>query len=222
MPPLKHSFRKHKWQWIIALLVIAAGTWLALANRESLNREAIMEYGEALPAVWLVVAFAVLPMLGFPVSILLVLLGVRFGLGHGMAVCAAGIAFHHLAAFFSVHGALRQRIRGKIRTWGHQVPEIGARNPAWFTFWFAAIHGPPYTLKIYLLALTDIPFRIYFWVGAPVYLGFSVIAIAAGAAITTFDPTWFYILITLIAFAAIGTSLVRSRMKKRIGPPDRT
>lgn len=212
-----NSLSRHKGRLIVALILTAAALWFIIANRDNLSRESIMAYGEALPAVWLVVAFAILPMVGFPVSILLVLLGVRFGFAQGMAICAAGMAFHHIAGFFSVHGALRQRIHAKLRDWGYRLPEMGKGNPAWFTLLFAAVHGPPYTLKIYLLALTDIPFRIYFWVGVPVYVAFSAIAIAAGAAITTFDPTWLYVAITVFAVTALGAGYLKRRTKKPDG-----
>lgn len=208
---LTRFVRAHKARLLIAASVIALAVWFIIANRENLSREAIMAYGESLPRAWLVLAFVLLPMLGFPISVLLVLLGIRFGLLHGILVCAGGMVFHHLAGYFSVHGTLRPWIHHKMKSWGYEIPKIGGRNPVWFTILFAAIHGPPYTLKIYLLALTEVPFRIYFWAGLPVYLAFSITAIAAGAALMTFDPTLVYVLIGAITVLAIATSLLRKR-----------
>ena len=176
---MKDFLAKHKGHLVIPGLLVLAAAWFIHANRENLSRESIMAYGESLPASWLIVAFAILPMLGFPISILLVLLGVRFGFTQGMVICALGLAAHHITGYFAVHGALRNRIHEKLKAHGYELPRLGGKNPAWLTLLFAAIHGPPYTLKVYLPALTEIPFRIYFWVGVPVHLAFSAIAIAA-------------------------------------------
>lgn len=189
------KLRRHPWKTAIALLAVAAAAWFLHAHRGGLTREAILAYGKGLPVGWFFAAFLVLPVAGFPVSVFLVLAGIRFGLGGGMAVAAGGMLFHHFAVYRLTHGLFRDRLRQRLERAGYAIPPIKTRNRVWFTALFAAIHGPPYTAKLYLLALTDIPFRIYFWVGAPVYIFFCLIPVGAGSAVMEFDAKWIYILV---------------------------
>ena len=43
-------------------------------------------------------------------------------------------------------------------------------------------------MKLYLLALTNIPFRIYLGVGPPVYIHFCLIPVGAGSSVRTLNP----------------------------------
>lgn len=187
--------RRHRGKIAIGLLAVAAGAWFLHTHRGELTREAILAYGKALPAGWFIAAFLVLPLAGFPVSIFLVLAGIRFGLGGGMAVAAGCTLFHHFAVYRLTHGLFRDRLRQRLERADYAIPPIGTKRRVWFTALFAAIHGPPYAAKLYLLALTDIPFRIYLWVGAPVYILFNLIPVGAGSAVMQFDAKWIYTLV---------------------------
>jgi hypothetical protein len=112
-----------------------------------------------------------------------------------MLVSGVAVLFHNFAAFRLAHGLFRSRVRNRLRKAGHNIPSIKPQHRVWFTALFAALHGPPYIAKLYLLALTDIPLRIYFWVGAPVYIAFCIIPVGAGSAVMNFDPKWIYILV---------------------------
>ena len=57
-------------------------------------------------------------------------------------------------------------LQDRLVKWGHKIPAVLDRGQVGFTALFAAIHGPPYFVKLYLLALTNIPFRIYLGVGS--------------------------------------------------------
>lgn len=207
--------RRHPWKTAFALTLITAAAWFVHAHRGELTREAIMAHGKALPAGGFIAAFLVLPLLGFPVSILLVLAGIRFGLGGGMALAAGGMLFHHFAAFRIAHSGFRQPIIRRLGRAGYAIPAIKPRHRVWFTALFAAIHGPPYAAKLYLLALTDIPFRIYCWVGAPVHVLFCLIPVGAGSAVMRFDATWLYLVL------AVSSVLVYAgyRVRRRFGLP---
>lgn len=174
------------------MVVIA---WFLHAHRDGLNRETLVAYGKGLHAVTFFLAFLILPLAGFPLSIFLFLAGVRFGLQGGMLVSGVAVLFHNFAAFRLAHGLFRSRVRNRLRKAGHNIPSIKPQHRVWFTALFAALHGPPYIAKLYLLALTDIPLRIYFWVGAPVYIAFCIIPVGAGSAVMNFDPKWIYILV---------------------------
>ena len=180
-----------------ALLVLLLCLWFLYSQRGNLNREALESFGQGLPITWFLLAFFLLPLCGFPMSVLLVLAGIRFGLGGGMAVVTAGMLFHHYVAFHLTHGWFRNRLRAFLERLGYGIPPIQEKHRVWFTAVFAAIHGPPYFAKLDLLALTDIPFKVYLWAGASVYILFSLIPVAAGSALAHFDPRWLYLILTL-------------------------
>ena len=205
---------------IIAAIGIAVLLgWLIYANREHLAKDEVIAYGRGLPAGWFIVLFAILPLLGFPISIFLILAGLRFGLVWGMTVSAACIYFHHLAAYRICHGRLRERIAGFVKKRGHKLPSVRGSNGVWFTLMFSAVHGPPYTFKIYLLALTNVPFRIYAGVGGTTYILFGLIPVGAAAVATKMDVTYLYVAIAVVSATALAFNHFRSR-RKEIGQTD--
>lgn len=204
------------WKILAGLVVAALIGWLIYAHRESLTKEEIIAYGKGLPAALFIAAFLILPLIGFPLSILLVLAGIRFGLGWGMALTTLCIFFHHAAAYWISHSYLNERLRRFAERRGHKVPAVERGNQVWFTILFASVHGPPYALKLYLLALTDIPFRIYCYIGATVYILFSLIPVGAAAAAVHVDVTWIYIGVAVLSAGA----LLARYLRKKKAPPE--
>jgi uncharacterized membrane protein YdjX (TVP38/TMEM64 family) len=201
---------------LLAILVIALAA-VAWIHRDRIDRESIVAFAESLSLPWFVAALAVLPVIGFPITPLLVVAGIRFGFAGGMAVATAMVFLHNLIAFRVTHGWFRERLRGRLERAGYGIPEIPEGHQAWFTALFAAIHGPPYAAKLYLLALTNVPFRLYFWVGAPIYAFFCVVPVGAGSAVSTLNPWVIYALVGLsVALLAAGVVL-----RKRYAPGNR-
>lgn len=206
-------WRRHRGKLAIALVAVAVIAWFLYAHRGELNRETLVAYGKGLHAVTFILALLILPLVGFPLSIFLFLAGVRFGLYGGMLVSGIAVLFHNFAAFRLAHGLFRSRVRNRLRKAGHNIPSIKKEHRVWFTALFAALHGPPYVAKLYLLALTDIPLRIYFWVGAPIYIAFCIIPVGAGSAVMNFNPKWIYILVG----ASVALLIFGYWLKSRFG-----
>lgn len=208
---MSKRWRRHRGKIAIALLALAAIAWFLIAHRGELNRETLVAYGQGLHPAWFIAAFLILPLVGFPISVFLLLAGVRFGISGGMVVAAIAVFFHHFAAYRLAHGLFRDRVRHRLARAGHAIPPIDPKHRIWFTALFAAIHGPPYAPKLYLLALTDIPFRIYFWVGAPIYLAFCILPVGAGSAVMNFNPTWLYIIVAASVLLLLGGYWLKRR-----------
>lgn len=185
------EIRRHWGKVLIFLILTAACCWLFTDGGKQ-TREMLTEQVRNLPAFWFIVAYALLPVVGIPLSPLLVLAGVKFGFPQGMAVAAGGIFIHHFIAYHLVHGRLRQRVKDRLAQSKYSIPTPEEKNHVWFTVIFASIHGPPYAIKLYLLALTEVRFRVYFWVGAPVYIIFCVIPVGAASSAIAVDPLWLY------------------------------
>ena len=207
---LLEPIRRHPGKTVIVLLTLVAVVWVVYLHRDDLSHEALTKFAGDLPAFWFLALFMILPLVGFPISVFLVLAGMRFGFLGGMAAATVAIFFHNYVAFRLTHGLFRTRLRDFLQRSGYSIPSIKSHHRVQFTSLFAAIHGPPYAAKLYLLALTDIPFGIYYWVGASVYTLFSVVPVGAGSAVTTLNLTWIYaILGCLVLLPLVGYWLQR-------------
>lgn len=205
----KKIFGLTPFRWLLVLAGIGLACWLCFADT-GITKESVTEWGKGLPAVWFVVAFLVLPLVGFPISVLLVIAGMRFGFTWGMLLATVGIFLHNIAAYWLVHGKLREKFSKKLQDRGYELPKLTKKNQVWFTVIFASVHGPPYTAKIYLLALTEVSFRIYLWVGAPVYILFCVIPVGAGSSALAVNPWWLYgALVAMMAMGFLGQWLAK-------------
>jgi uncharacterized membrane protein YdjX (TVP38/TMEM64 family) len=199
--------------WLLPAALVLALALLAWMHRDRIDRESLVALAESLPLPWLLAAYAVLPVIGFPISPLLVVLGLRLGFGGGMAVATAGVCCHHLAAYRLTRGWLHDRLQARLERGGHRIPRLDAGHRVWFTVAFAAIHGPPYAVKLHLLALTGIPFRVYFWAGAPVYAAFCAIPIGAGSAVGNFNAGTIALVVGVSLVLLLAGILIRRRTR---------
>jgi uncharacterized membrane protein YdjX (TVP38/TMEM64 family) len=106
-----------------------------------------------------------LPMLGFPISPFLIMVAIKFGPFGATAVTALIFALHLVAAYLLAHSVLRPQISKLLSKVKYSLPEIQQRRRLPFSLIFMALPGLPYTVKNYILATLNIPFRIYFPVG---------------------------------------------------------
>lgn len=200
-------FLKRYWGGLVVIVLLAAGVWYLVRYHEGdIDRESILAYGMSLPPALLIAAFFVLPLVGFPVSVLLVVIGLRFGIVWGMVIVTVGMFFHLLVVHGIARSGMREKMRRRIAAFGYEIPPIKENHRLWFTTLFASIHGPPYAAKLYLLALTDLPFRYHCGIALPVYIGFSLLPVSAGKAVMNLNP----ISVSALVLAALAL-LVLSR-----------
>ncbi len=218
-PTPLERLRRHRGKIVLLLGMALLAGWFAYIHRADLSRETLIAYGEGLPAITFTAAFLILPLLGFPLGIFLVLAGVRFGFAGGMAISSVAIIFHHVAAFRIAHGWFRDPVRHWLDRAGYAIPPIRQKHRTGFTALTAIVRGPPFFAKLYLLALTDIPFRIYFLVGVPIYILFSLVPVGAGAALMNFDPTWISVLIGIATLLLLAGLWLRRRYAGKLTEP---
>lgn len=198
---------------LIAALLLIAGLCLWWFGPR-IDKDEIIRFGRSIPAWSVIAAMLVLPMLGFPISVLLVVIGLRFGLGWGAAISFGCIYLHHLAAWPLCRMRAGEPLRNWLRRKAGKMGEPGSASPVLFTAAFAAFHGPPYTLKLYLLALTSVPFPIYLWIGGTVYAVLGLIPVAAAASAAHVDLTWIYWFITLATVLPLAWRWWRGRRSR--------
>lgn len=213
-------FRLHKARILSILLGLVVAGGFLYGFRDDLDPESLKAFSEELPGAVVVAAFLVLPLCGVPIRILLVLVGFRFGFVWGWTIAAFGLPFHNVAAYFITRGTFRQPVRNFLKRLGYAPPSIPSKHRVWFTAVVAAIPGPPYFTKLYLLALTDLPLRVYLGVGAPIYVLFSLVPVGVGGAVIDFDMKWVYpltagIVLTTILGAWLKKHYSAERMLKK-------
>lgn len=126
-----------------------------------------METMERGPLLLLV---AVLPVFGFTISVVYLVVGAVFGGWTGLAVIAGITAVHLLGSHWIARSFLRAPVQRFLLRRKHRLPELPAGEEWAVALMTALVPGLPYFVRNYLLALSDIPLRIYFWVCWPVYV----------------------------------------------------
>jgi uncharacterized membrane protein YdjX (TVP38/TMEM64 family) len=146
----------------VAALTIAAALFFFEAEIKSLI--AFIKSEHTHPAV-VIGAFLVLPLLFFPISALLVLLGIRFGALWGCIIMFALMPIHLVISYYVVRTLFDEKLTRMAHKRGRQLFSIPEERLLMFSFLFMAIPSLPYTVKNYLLPITSIHFRDYLLVG---------------------------------------------------------
>lgn len=161
----------------IALVAVLFAAILALIHRQ-IDVEAIHARADDVNG-W--VAFGlltVLPLLGFPVSILHIAAGIRFGAALGLGIVAVSILLQLLASYAIVH---RWRARLEKTRWvrrvREQVPEGAHASVCIFT---VLLPGAPYSAINYVLPLLGVPLRTYLLCCLPLHVLRSTITVIFG------------------------------------------
>jgi len=161
-----------------ALLALALGAWL----RGDLAR--LVSYlvsAETHPMPFLLMLF-LLPLLGFPISVFLVLLGVKFGAATGVLFMLAAMPVHLLVSYLVANSLMRSFVKQCLAKMAYRLPQIPKHNALWFSVVFMAVPGLPYTVKNYVLPLAGTPFRPYFLSGYLVQGAMGIPMVVAGTA----------------------------------------
>lgn len=162
-------FRQHPrlvWGIVLTgvLLLVIVAIWgirnpevFARAVRE--GRQVLTEY----PGL-LFLSIAVLPAIGFPVSVLLVLAGFvfqsRYGMVGGMVAVAAAITVN-IVLTYEIARRFAPWFRGQFEKRGYPLPEMLPGTALRVTILVRVTPGMPLFVQNYLLGLLKIPWRTY-------------------------------------------------------------
>ncbi len=138
---------------------------------------AYFEYRPELAALWaaiksedshpavLLVSFLVLPIVGFPVAPLLVLLGLRFGIVVGVVFMFGIIPAHLAISYWVSRSFLRERIAALAEKKDYKIPELPENKRLAFGIAFMVVPGLSYALKNILLPQFGLSFFKFFFCG---------------------------------------------------------
>lgn len=202
-------------RWILlGVLGLGVLAWLG----RSIEIETIHEQAERLPGWAGFLLLVSLPLVGFPVTILHVAAGVRFGLWEGIALVAAAKLIQQTLAWGLVK-LTPSTFEPRLRKWRTRFPEDSHRS---VTVLCCLLPGMPYTVQLYLLPLIGVPLRVIIGIGVTLHTLRAIISIAGGDLSDNITPgkiaglAVYYVVIALLCWQA----LYRVRHLLRPAPED--
>ncbi len=158
--------------WVIAVLVIAG---LVLLHQK-FDLEVVRSKAAELNGGLAFFLLTVLPLVGFPASVLHVVAGMRFGIPLGLALVWLSILLQLLASYALVHWR-RSFFARQFKSVRDKIPP-GAHAPV--TVFTMLIPGAPYFAQNYTLPLIGVPLRLYLGICLPMHGARSSIAVIFG------------------------------------------
>ena len=158
--------------------------------------ESVRETAQKLPGWVAFLLLTVLPLVGFPASVLHVATGIRFGVGLGLVLVWCSILLQLLASYGLVHWN-RKFFERRFKAVRDRIPK-GAHAPV--TVFTMLIPGAPYFAQNYTLPLIGVPFRIYLGICLPMHCARSSIAVILGGQTHNLTPGR---VLGMVAYAAV-------------------
>lgn len=176
---------------LVAILLAAAGAGLWWLKIHDFNVRLSIEAGitllrDAGPWVFFS-AFAVLPAVGFPMSVFYLTAGSAFteklGLGGVLAAAGAALLVNLTLSYWLARYLLRPWLEAMISRTKYRIPVVAPAEHAEITLLLRITPGPPYFVQSYLLGLADVPFRTYLWISWIISIAYATGFIVFGDAI---------------------------------------
>jgi uncharacterized membrane protein YdjX (TVP38/TMEM64 family) len=143
---------------------------------QQIGLEELHSRAQALPAVGVIAAISLLPLVGFPVSWLHLIAGVRFGFLGGMTVVALTSVLHHLFGWAFVR-ILSERFFRWSKSWSEKLRGTGHRDA---TMLCGLLPGVPYTVQLYLLPIISVPLHLLLGLSSALHTARAVVTILLG------------------------------------------
>ena len=123
---------------------------------------------------------ALLPIAGFPIAVVYLFAGARFGPVWGGVVVAVVTAIHLLGTHLIARSFLRAPLQRWIERKQKHLPQIPEDEQAAVCVIAALVPGLPYFVRNYLLALGGVRLKYFFMVVLPIYVARSYVTILLG------------------------------------------
>ncbi|MFT3867574.1 MAG: hypothetical protein QM715_03645 [Nibricoccus sp.] len=167
------------WLWLLVLVAISVGS-IVLLRLYPVDWRAVREWLVSFDGVTMIALMALLPIGGFSIGIVYLVAGARFGPFWAGVIIAGITAVHLLASHAISRSVLRAPLQRLFERRGHKLPVPKRDTHRSIAAIAALAPGPPYFVRNYLLGLSGIPLRVYFWICLPIYVARSYVTILLG------------------------------------------
>ncbi len=213
---MKRETSKRSWWLLAALALVAVGVVAVVWIRGDFDWREITTRITAFDGAVVFALMATLPIVGFSVSITYLVAGLKFGPVLGGVAVAGATAVHLLATYWICQTVLRGPIERLLKRRGHALPHVPEGENISVAAMAVLVPGLPYFARNTLLALTDVPLRIYFWICLPLYVARSYVTILLGDLGMEPDRRTFAILATVYVVKLSVCAYLIWRIRRRI------
>lgn len=197
------------WRLVIAAVVVCVG--LAVLSRY-ITIDMVHEQADRLNGFVAFLLLTVLPLVGFPVSVLHVAAGIRFGTGLGLALVALSIVLQLLASYVLVH-SFRRKFAQRLAPVREKIPRGAHGAMCLFTM---LVPGVPYFAKNYVLPLLGVPLSTYLIVCVPIHVARSSVAIFLGDKSDELTPARITGLVIYFALTVLASWWMFRRLRSQL------
>lgn len=206
--------KNRRWLLVGGMLLLGVGV-VALFAFTELDIATVQRSIEGLNPVLIFALMATLPVAGFSVGVMYLVAGAKFGPLLGGALVAAATAIHLLATHWISRSFLRRPLERLLSRRRHHLPEIPPGENGAISVMAALVPGIPYFARNYLLALSGVPLRTYFWICLSIYVARSYVTIFLGDLGSDPDRTKLAVLIAVYALKLGICAYLIARLRRR-------
>ena len=200
----------------LVAFVLVLGLGAAFLYRE-IDTAPLQDYAARLPAWAAVSLLLVLPLIGFPASVLHVAAGVRFGAALGLALVSLSILVQLVVSFCLVR---RWRERFERARWlarlRQRIPQGAHASVSVFT---VLLPGAPYSAINYVLPLLGVPLRTFILCAWPLHTLRSTVTVVFGDQLDRLSATRLAVLLAYALTIAAASWWTYRRLKSQFENP---
>lgn len=178
----------------------------------TLGPEELLARTRALPAAGVLAVISLAPLLGFPVSVLHLLAGLRFDFLTGLLVVTLTGMCHHLLGWAFVR-FLPRRYFTSLDPWREKLVGAGHRDA---TLLCCVLPGMPYTVQLYLLPAIGTPLWLLIWVAAPLHTVRAVVTLLLGSFSDDLTPARLALLVGYYVTLIVVSGLTLRQLRRTI------
>ena len=176
------GIKRHKravWMIAAALLALAVAAFLVWRHTD-LTWASVTDMIDRIDPIAALPLMAILPIFGFPIAVVYLFAGARFGPVMGGAVVAGVTAVHLLGTYLIARSFVRRPLERWIERKHQHLPQVPPDEQAGVAVVATLVPGLPYFVRNYVLALAGVRLSVYFWVCLPIYVARSYVTILLG------------------------------------------
>ncbi|WP_269543022.1 TVP38/TMEM64 family protein [Cerasicoccus fimbriatus] len=175
----------------------------------------VFRWLESLNAIFLLPAIAILPLFAFPVSLLLVLVGYKFGPFYGLLFAMGGVAINDALSYWLARTLLRGKIVRLLEKRKLKVPVIKKENEVQWIALLRIMPGSPMIIQSYLLGLANVNFMRYMVISVPIQSIHVFLIIMFGDAVFEGEVGMIIFAVSLIVVVGIACRMIFNYYKER-------